>query len=147
MKKILLMAVVCNVLYLSHPALAQHNVNLTGTYQTQDGLGSHVFLKKRKSNQYYFFLYAQRGAPGYNSGSAESIVTFKGNMAKLADPKYPDCRITLTLKNNKQMVLAQNSDSSSCGFGANVNASGVYHFQSKKINTKQSNVDSFQYFP
>ena len=106
---------------------------LAGTYVSPNGFGQWdtITVKKQKNSYqiefdgYYFGL---RGLIyGPNLGSFETQMPLQ---QKKAVYRYEDCRIDLVFKTDskqgQQIVVDEQQNTSGCGFGHNVSASGTY---------------------
>lgn len=106
---------------------------LTGTYVSPNGFGQWDTITVKKQNNsyqiefegYYFGL---RGLIyGPNLGSFETQMPLQ---QKKAVYRYEDCRIDLVFKadskQGQQIVVDEQQNTSGCGFGHNVSASGTY---------------------
>ena len=106
---------------------------LTGTYVSPNGFGQWdtITVQKQKNSYqiefegYYFGL---RGLIyGPNLGSFETQMPLQ---QKKAVYRYEDCRIDLVFKTDskqgQQIVVDEQQNTSGCGFGHNVSASGTY---------------------
>ena len=60
-----------------------------------------------------------------NMGEAEGEATIEGNVATFIPPDTQGCKITLTFLPGK-LVVKQEGDDATCGFGHNVYATGTY---------------------
>jgi len=60
-----------------------------------------------------------------NMGEASGEATIDGNVATFIPEETQGCKITLTFLAGK-LVVKQDGDDATCGFGHNVNAAGTY---------------------
>lgn len=115
---------------------------LVGTYKLgspEEG-GGIVWVRKKNDTQLEFALEAYRGAPSYNSGSADGILDFQdtGDMIWSIAEFGDECKLTFSFKEN-HLDLMQDGASLSCGFGANVYAGGTY----KKISSEEPEMPDY----
>lgn len=64
-------------------------------------------------------------AKSVNMGSATGEATIEGNVATLVPPDTQGCKITMTFLPGK-LVVKQDGDDATCGFGHNVYSTGTY---------------------
>ena len=60
-----------------------------------------------------------------NFGSASGQATIEGNVAIFLPEDTHDCKITMTFLPGK-LVVKQDGENFACGFGHNVNSTGIY---------------------
>jgi hypothetical protein len=72
----------------------------------------------------------KNGEPMAHTGELDGTAEIKGDTAIYKSADLPDCLITLQFKRSGILDVAQEG---TCGFGQNVNASGVY----RKVSTKK----------
>ncbi len=121
-------------------AAFKHTVptNVTGTYVLGSGdLANRLRVSQLKNGHIWFFLNAyypyndSTGAPSTNMGDAEGNIPLQSHIAVWKSPDGPG-KLTFTFS-NKQCTIAQDGDDFDCGFGHNVNASGVYRKISARV--------------
>ena len=76
-------------------------------------------------------------AKNVNMGSASGEATIEGNVATFIPEGTQGCKITITFLPGK-IVVEQDGDDATCGFGHNVRANGTY----KKIRSGKPKFDS-----
>jgi len=72
-----------------------------------------------------------------NLGYAAGEATIEGNVATFIPPDTQGCKITMTFLSGK-LVVKQDGEDFTCGFGHNVNATGTY----KKIKSGKPKFES-----
>ncbi|HYX31311.1 MAG TPA: hypothetical protein VE863_22440 [Pyrinomonadaceae bacterium] len=72
-----------------------------------------------------------------NMGEAEGEATIEGNVATFIPPDTQGCKITMTFVPGK-LIVKQEGDDATCGFGHNVNSAGTY----RKIRNGRPKFDS-----
>ena len=114
--------------------------NLTGIYKAQWGADGGGTLKvlQLQNNKIQFYLECKRGAPTYNSGMAEGIISLKSNVAVYIYPASVDEQCELKfIFTNTNVVVEQNGQPVDCGFGYGVFCNATY----KRISNKKPTFD------
>lgn len=131
-----------NLKQLPPPAVSS---NLEGTYVRPNGFGQWNYLfvtKKAKTYQidfegYYFGLRGLIYGPNMGNFTIQMPLS-----KKQATYRYQDCKIDLQFnadtKIGQSITVKQSDSDSSCGFGHNVFADGIY----QKVETNPSNTDT-----
>ena len=76
-------------------------------------------------------------AKSVNMGEATGEATIEGNVATFVPPDMQGCKITMTFLRGK-LVVKQDGDDATCGFGHNVYATGTY----KKVRSGKPKFES-----
>ena len=97
---------------------------VNGTYRYYDNEFRILALGKGKLKVQFDGVY-HTVAKSVNTGSASGEATIDGNVATFKPEDGAPCEITLVFLPNKLRVEQEGSDAD-CGFGHNVNATGVY---------------------
>ena len=97
---------------------------VNGTYRYYDNEFRILALGKGKLKVQFDGVY-HTVAKSVHTGSASGEATIDGNIATFKPEDGAPCEITLVFLPNKLRVEQEGSDAD-CGFGANVNATGVY---------------------
>jgi hypothetical protein len=126
----LLMASVASA---DQPSYKKKN-NHTGTYAMDLGNGAGGMLKiiQGPDNKIFFDLDCSRGAPSYNTGSAQGTIKIKDKTALYRSTEFDGiCEFKFTFRNDEVYVSQTGSDTD-CGFGYGVSCDGKYYLKSRK---------------
>jgi uncharacterized protein YecT (DUF1311 family) len=106
------------------------------------GMFGTVKVKKIDNSRISIHLFACKGAPSYNSGTAIDTIEIKDNIAIYTTEDDPTCRIILTFSNLGVMVEQFDEDPNfACGFGHAVDAYGFYKRTSYSTPTDKELLD------
>ncbi|MDB5252043.1 MAG: hypothetical protein JWP27_1212 [Flaviaesturariibacter sp.] len=86
-------------------------------------------LLRLSAARYKFWLYVDRGYPGYNSGEIEGVLTIRGTVGFFTSRDTvlgTNCRMRFHFAQGSVEVADFWGEGSNCGFGANVTATGAY---------------------
>jgi hypothetical protein len=123
------------------PRNASNNARIdifTGHYQMRGRDNTvDVQLLPGHKLQLHLLGYWYNGTAGPNTsvhtGDTESIIPLEGNVATYTrSEEGHHCKVTFTFFADKVIVKQEQDDECACGYGANVNVSGVYTKRSKK---------------
>jgi hypothetical protein len=111
--------------------------NSDKTSETAQGT---VYIYPETDSTFLFYLYVNKGAPSYNSGSLDGRAMIKDNNGIYsAKFEYAENACTLYFEFKDNTVTVQEDDSD-CGFGHNVYADGTFLQKSAEIPEYYTNV-------
>src|SRR5215475_2193662 len=106
------------------PKVVVTATQVNGTYRYYDNEFRILALGKGKLKVQFDGVY-HTVAKSVNTGSASGEAMIDGNIATFKPEAGAPCEITLVFLRNKLRVEQEGSDAD-CGFGHNVNATGIY---------------------
>jgi hypothetical protein len=123
------------------PAAAQNAAVVTaaqvnGVYKFYDNEFRILALGHNKLKVQFNGIYHTL-AKSVNMGDAMGEATIEGNVATFVPPDTQGCKITMTFLPGK-LVVKQDGEDFTCGFGHNVNSAGTY----KKIRSGKPKFDN-----
>ena len=125
--KILMTAVICALFFVSGPAQTKTVVTAAqanGVYRYYDNEFRILALGHNKLKVQFDGVY-HTIAKSVNIGTAGGEATIEGNVAIFIPEDTQGCKITMTFLPGK-LVVKQDGDDATCGFGHNVYSSGTY---------------------
>jgi hypothetical protein len=72
------------------------------------------------------YEYKSPAGPMANTGEASGEATIENDVATFIPPGMDGCKITMTFQPGGKLIVKQEGDDATCGFGHNVYAAGTY---------------------